>query len=360
MPSVLIGASNDGEEYQLFRVTSTGRMPDGSIVIGNSGTREVRIFGQNGGHRRTMGREGDGPGEFRGVDQVIVSEDSILVWDASAFRASGFASDGSLARSVAIDRNAILTRLQPPLGLSPDSRLLPNGDLVFNLIRVFGAPGADDRSFGALSRPPVVVVRSSQNLARWDTLAVQLGSEQVHFSGGPIGVFPLFPAYQRVAVRAIGHLASRIYLGDQSSREISCFAADGTETMVRWRAERLSVTAEEVAVWRAERIEGIGRLVGRGRGEALVDRVPVPRTREPYGRIFLDLEGNLWVEQAPSLLAGEPKRFLVFDRTGRWLGETVMPDITPLEIGDDYVIGLKRSEWGIESVGVWAITKPVQ
>lgn len=359
MPSVLIGASDDGEEYQLFRVTSAGRMPDGSIAVGNSGTREVRIFGRGGAYRRTIGREGDGPGEFRSVDQVIASEDSILVWDASAFRASWFAADGSLARSVTIDRGAILRQLQPPLGLSPNSRLLPNGDLVFNLRQVFGAPGGDEPAIGVLFRPRLVVVRAFQDLARWDTLAVQLDGERVHFSS-PIGVLPLFPAYQRVAVRAIGHLASRICLGDQSSREISCFAADGTETMVRWRAEPLPVTAEEVAVWRAERIEGIGRLVGRGRAEALVDQVPVPRTREPYGRIFLDLEGNLWVEQAPSLLAGEPKRFLVFDRTGRWLGETVMPDITPLEIGDDYVIGLKRDEWGIESVGVWAITKPVQ
>ena len=129
---------------------------------------------------------------------------------------------------------------------------------------------------------------------------------------------------------------------------------------MRWRAEPLPVTAEEVAVWRAERTDGISSIVGQGRAAALVGEVPVPRTREPYGRIFLDLEGNLWAEQAPSLLAEEPQRFLVLDPAGRWLGETVTPDITPLEIGNDYLIGLQRDELGVESVGVWAIRKPVQ
>ena len=48
----------------------------------------------------------------------------------------------------------------------------------------------------------------------------------------------------------------------------------------------------------------------------------------------------------------------LFDEGGRWLGDVTLPQMTPLEIGSDYLIGLQRDDSDVEYVRVWKITKP--
>ena len=63
-PSLSIGSVDSGEADQLFRVTDATRLPDGRIVIANSGSNELRVFNADGSHAGTWGGRGEGPGEF--------------------------------------------------------------------------------------------------------------------------------------------------------------------------------------------------------------------------------------------------------------------------------------------------------
>ena len=52
-PSLSIGSVDSGDADQLFRVTDATRLPDGRIVIANTGSNELRVFNADGSHAGT-------------------------------------------------------------------------------------------------------------------------------------------------------------------------------------------------------------------------------------------------------------------------------------------------------------------
>lgn len=362
-PVVSIGTRliTDSDAYALFRVTDASRLSNGGVAIANSGTSQVRIFGPDGVHSHTFGREGDGPGEFRNLRQVMVtSGDTVVTWDGGSMRIGWFTPEGQLFREHVLNRGELQRALKPPLIRLQTTRMLSDGHLVSVLATMAYLDESSSPDYGTLFRLPQAVVRNSVDLERWDTLIVQPGREAVVFAtDGPMGLIPTMPAYQRDAVVAWGDRESRICTGDQSVHEISCFSSDGTRTIIRWSTPVVPATQEDLTVWRDERFESLQGLIPEGRLRSLLSRVPSPETRQPYGRIFLDTVGNLWVVRPPALASDS--RFLemtLFDRNGHWLGDVTLPDMTPLEIGNDYVIGLQRDDSDVEYVRVWKITKP--
>lgn len=99
-PALEIGVFEGAPEYQLFRVAGALRLADGRIAVANSGTHELRFYSADGTYLSATGREGEGPGEFKGLAQpLLLAPDSLLVWDWSIARASIFDDDGTFARS---------------------------------------------------------------------------------------------------------------------------------------------------------------------------------------------------------------------------------------------------------------------
>ncbi len=94
-PLVEIGVQEGEEPYQLHRAAGSVRLADGRIVVLNAGSRELRFYGPEGTHQRSVGREGEGPGEFRFPTRLRkVSEDTLLVWDQGLQRISLFDTSG--------------------------------------------------------------------------------------------------------------------------------------------------------------------------------------------------------------------------------------------------------------------------
>ncbi|WP_419165386.1 hypothetical protein [Candidatus Palauibacter sp.] len=66
-PLVRIGALDGPLEYIFGEVAGAVRMDDGSIVVVDEQSHNVRRYDADGQHLWTSGREGDGPGEYRGL-----------------------------------------------------------------------------------------------------------------------------------------------------------------------------------------------------------------------------------------------------------------------------------------------------
>lgn len=95
-PSVSIGVLEGDPDYQLYQALDAARLSDGTIVVANSGTKELRFYDSSGRHIRSVGGEGGGPGEFDGFMFVgVAAGDTIIVWDSSAKRVSRFAAEGT-------------------------------------------------------------------------------------------------------------------------------------------------------------------------------------------------------------------------------------------------------------------------
>ena len=82
-PAVVIGDDESDENQWFSRVGNVARMSDGSIVAVDRGSAQIRIYDPDGQHLRTMGRQGEGPGEFEnGPFQMwIAAGDTIWAGD---------------------------------------------------------------------------------------------------------------------------------------------------------------------------------------------------------------------------------------------------------------------------------------
>ena len=64
-PTLSLGTVDGDEASMFFFVRGANRLSDGSLAVLNNGSGEIRIFTRAGTHLRSMGGQGDGPGEFR-------------------------------------------------------------------------------------------------------------------------------------------------------------------------------------------------------------------------------------------------------------------------------------------------------
>jgi hypothetical protein len=98
-PVATIGISEGDVTRELANVSSAHRLPGGNIVLANGKPLEVRLYSPAGSLLRTIGREGEGPGEFRTQVQVFgLPADSILTFTSGNARWAVFTADGKLVR----------------------------------------------------------------------------------------------------------------------------------------------------------------------------------------------------------------------------------------------------------------------
>lgn len=71
---------------QFFRIRSVRGTADGGLAVMNEGSMNVLLLDSNGDPTETIGRLGEGPGEFQAVTDLDTKGDSILVLDALARR----------------------------------------------------------------------------------------------------------------------------------------------------------------------------------------------------------------------------------------------------------------------------------
>lgn len=142
-PTLEIGVVEGEEEYQLHRVGGSVRLDDGRIVVANTGSRELRVFGPDGDFLGSVGRDGEGPGEFRSPSRIRrLAGDTLMVWDDGLFRISLFDAEG--------DFLAMAPLLPSPEDLFPGDEWL----LERNWIDSPVAPSRRERLRRAVERLP--------------------------------------------------------------------------------------------------------------------------------------------------------------------------------------------------------------
>ncbi|RKZ11471.1 hypothetical protein DRQ53_14860 [bacterium] len=96
---VLVIGEEDGElEFLFGRIVDLAVGPDGTIFVADQTAEHVRVFAPSGEFLRTIGREGQGPGEFGRLAAISVDEEGYLL-AADASRVHIFAPDGKPIQS---------------------------------------------------------------------------------------------------------------------------------------------------------------------------------------------------------------------------------------------------------------------
>lgn len=329
-PTVTIGAA-DGEDAYLFRqLWKAVTLADGSIVVADGVSNEVRKFDADGVHLTTWGGFGEGPGEFDELRAVARWRgDSIAAWDHFPHRGvSIFDAEGNLGRVVALgmgqaDRDIVLLR--------------GGAFLADHWLR-------DPGGSGLLVREQVFEIRDADG-ARIASLDALPGREYFEFlnRGMPVSMDIAFS--RRVQAAAWRDLA---VVSRNHVYELRAYAPDGAlRRIVRVDREPVPVTESLIELMREER------------GGGHFDEMPHPETLPAFGTVMSDALDHLWVREYA--VPGQPGRrwlWTVFDPEGRALGFVEMPEGLFIdEIGADYVLGRGVGEPGVVQVQVWPLRR---
>ena len=345
-------ASPASGEWTLFRVEDLDRMDDGRLVVLNRGSHELFVFGQDGQFLQSLGRQGEGPGEF--IDPIefdFVASDSIIVWDWGLGRIVLFGPDLSHERSV---------RLEPPAP-NPTGRLgvLGRGTIVLG--------SHDLRRFEAqlLTPQSLQVLRYDWSGRLIDTLATLPYGErgwvdrESRMAGGP-----LFESRGVFSTR--GDL---LYMSDGRSPEVRIHRGIQLESIVRWEPGDLSVRKEDVEAFGADYLaprpgddERASRLRGRLNPVQLrrkrLDVLPVKDRFPAVTEIQIDDQDRMWIRAftRPTATATE---WLGFTATGAFMCSLSVPKaLTVFRFDSSAVVAVHRDEADVESVEVRSFRVP--
>jgi len=370
-PLLSIGVVDGPPEEQLFGVSAAALLSDGRILVANAGTSELRIFDRAGTYVRSLGGEGEGPGEFRRIVLMdVAAGDSIFVWDGQLRRVSVFSLEDGFARSFT---------LSPPAGSSFPAYEGRFSDGSF-LVRVPTLVEPDEIVDGLVRDASAVYLRYGADGSPLDTLGAFRGTRSmIKFltadarDGIAVITVPFDPA-TRVAIDG-----TSLYEGDGSRFEFRRIGRTSLE-----QAERAGQAPQATAV---ERIEEIVRraftptpltpeLMTRdfeARFSQFADQpdyfeaireaygeMPVGETVAAFDRLRVSADGELWARTFP--LPGEESHvWSVFSPEGAWLGEVETPaSLEVYEVGAGFLLGKQLDELEVEHVVLYEIVRPVE
>ncbi len=347
-PRVSIGSADGPETTQLYRVRGALRLPDGRIAVGNDGSREIKIFGAGGTHLKSVGGEGEGPGEFRSVMLAGRSVDSLVALDRRLRRVSlvhpddGFARSFSLADPVAayplrgwfFESGAVLIRDLPLEDSDIFSEGLQRAPIPFRSCDMSGALRAD---FGTFAGAEQITVNRQTDAG--------LAS---YLLDVPFGKSP------QIAVAG-----DQLFVGAQEAFEIRVFESGGAlKRIVRLERAPVPVADADLSAYIDAEVAGTADEAAALSRRQDLERMPRVEFRPAHGAVHADAAGFLFVEDF-RWPAGAAAVVNVFDPEGKLVGRFELPTgIQVLEIGSDYLLGLYRDALEIEYLHLYDLHRP--
>jgi hypothetical protein len=342
-PLLDLGGVGGDPAYQFQDVRGAVRLSRGQIVVGDRGAQELRWFDSLGVHLRTVGRRGEGPGEFSGLVSVYQREDSVMVFDERLQRLSVFDSEGIFVRSFQVPTNPGMVA-----GVFSDGSVLLSSVLK-------GESGFVE----GYRRPVRGTVRLSSEGEVLNPLPDFPGREEVRMSigsGGQRRAFGSMPSpFGKESVFAV--FRDRFAVGTQDSEEISVLGLSGEPlSPIRWEGTGRAVTQEVIAERRAWELAQTRSPETRMQVEQVLRDEVYPDSLPAHGAIYYDEAGTLWVEAYHPFDQSEVV-WQGFGRDGKPAGRFSLPGrFRVFRIGRDYVLGKRWDELDVEHVQLYGLT----
>ncbi len=342
-PELEIGVVEGPPEYMFSSIRGIRLLSDGRIVVGDRDDATLRIYDESGSYQRTIGRQGEGPGEFLGISGVFVRPpDTIQVWDASLARMTIVRADGSLVGTERFDP------AQPggPGGGVIDgfAGVFRDGDVALSW--TIGGPGEaeevlpDRTAFGRFSREGSLRHLMGQG-------------EGLHRFRRQPDPFSPFPHAVMVA--------DSVYFTNGVDGRIAVLDPDGGGVVRTFEVSAPSVPAEEA--WSALR-----EVLHEDGRESVLERMPPPQLQHTPALAGMVADGadRIWAKvydpTSDSVYLGPPPgtggEWWVLSPEGRILASVAMPDnVTPVWIEGDHLLAIARGPFDVERVFVHTIAR---
>lgn len=331
VPILSIGSPKGDTTAPIGVAVAAYAVNDSEVVVADRGYYSLRYFDHSGRLMRTVGRRGDGPGEFEYQAWAFRCGDSLFVQDIGHMEMMVFGLDGGFARTYRPTGPSPRFDLPYKMACGPDQTFLNNG---WDTVRVEKTSRVRGSTPYWLSDATGVVTRVLGSWPGSERLASPRGSRPF-----PLGKEP---------VMAVGR--TRAYIGTADSFAIMVFDLDGNPlpAIAEPRAELATTPAD---IDRYKLLDTLGKSDDYRQREIREWKTfQFPPTVPAYTAMVVDRADNLWVRAFPRSTANVV-RWLIFDDSGKRIGSLDLPaTFGVFEIGPDWILGidtalLDGSQW---------------
>lgn len=288
---VRIGSLSGTAEYSFSDINSIAVAQSGAIYVDDTHPPSIRHFDPDGRFVRWIGREGEGPGEFRSNAGISVLPDGRLAaWDRRG-RITVYGTDGEYDDILRVE-------LENPWGYPFADRSFVTDAAGRYYIRIFASSPHGTDPLG-VARIRYGYARLSPEGSILDTVASPRDERRetaepivIHTRAGDRSPFP-----QETfdAVSTFGYLVA----GHNATYTFSILDPAGTTEVEQEGFQPVAVKAGERAEWRA-RVAFAERRSG-------VSFRDVPARKPAYRDLWVDAAGRIWVHRyAEAVKRSEP------------------------------------------------------
>jgi len=308
-----IGKEGD-DKTQFYRVRDVGADSRGNIHVLDTRNFRIQVFDPTGKYLRTIGRQGQGPGEFEMPSLLRIGGEAENIYVLDRFRSvSLFDAQGIYLRSVTIDGTT--TFFEPAAGAGFFALLHTGSDEELTSFNALCLVNGEGKTQKILAQFPYTIHMERRE---GGTLAVSTGFElALHFA--------------RLDNTSLVYGYSKTY-------ELVVIDSDGRKLLV---IRKEGPPPEFTAVEKRE----FGRL-------------SVPEFKpyffglltDPDGRIYVHRNTSTKIKRGYGPIATEDKQVDVFSREGQFLFQTALPPNTRVIRGDLIYTYYVDEEKGLEYV----------
>jgi len=341
-PSRTLGGVAGDPALDFVSIVGAKRLGDGSLVVANGGTGELRWFSPEGTPVRSVGGRAAANSPFTAVASLYSLGDTLVVWDARARVLTRLSSTGSVLRQDTL-RMADSTRRFAILGVFGDGSLLAEAGVAIDL---------KDHEPGSV-RPGRGLFHFSGGVS--DSIGV-LPGEELRLSmvdGRPVLTAVPFGLGSRLTVLADRYVASE---GDRLQLE-ERDPGGRLRRIIRWRGSRLPVTPDDIDRQGRALLGSAGSGVQRAKLDSIWRDMQKPDSLPAIIGMMADPRSLVWVRRGMHVADSESE-WWVIAKDGSWLGSVMLPGTAaPLDITDEWIVLRTVDENRIERVEVRRIRR---
>lgn len=304
------------------------RLGNGGLLIADRAENGVRVIDATGKLVRTVGRAGEGPGEFQTMMWAgRCGADSLLIWDYRRRQATMIGPTGAIGRQFSVPKG---DTAQLPIQFSCS----PRGTIAYRSAprQIRGAPNPSNPNIVGASAAVYRITPDGAVTERLGDIPAGEVALVVSPSGG-----------RGNAPRPLGRTAAVAALDDA----VAISSADSalvTIVLGGGQATRYALPIPLRAPTRAEFDEAVQATASMVRPEmrqAMIQQlaaIPIPERLPAISALFVDSEGLVWIQTTPP--GGKTLDFLVIQSNGNVVARAQIPlGLAVFEIGRDYVLG---------------------
>ncbi|MFB6098946.1 MAG: 6-bladed beta-propeller [Salinibacter sp.] len=309
---------SEGESFYFGTILDVTPAADGRIYVADDEAGHIKVLAPTGTLVDTLGRKGEGPGEFQRLNQVVVRRgDSLFVLDSQRRRVSVFSPSGTFAYGIPVASGQGL----------PDQIMVPEGqpEIVLRRLRFpFTTESNRGRYVVRTLRPTGTAGDTLFTAVRTPMHGVQRGEVQMYL---PI---PFEPSLHT----AMGP-EDRVHVARGDSLAVASYGLGGE------RRHEVSIPFEPIPVTD----DDLERVLKDYSEKRPMPRDKIPATKPAFEHFLVDDEGRYWFGR-PTAHPDTTEWWLAWPDQKRVATTRLSDDVNLLTVRDGFAYGRTNTEKG--------------